>query len=146
MDELKAQSSQWCEQARRLCEPPGDPGSASLLDRLDTIAAGIRLRRQLDGLDPPLESERRDLVRQLALLQVVADGAVEALVQETNGSKEVRARVRLSAQKSEPVCAGVASELSPGPLQQAMVIEGLRGDLDWLTRWSRGWMVKRLDR
>ena len=142
MDDLKARTSQWCEQAHRVCETPGNTGTASLPSRLDAIAGGMRLRRQLDrvGPDQPLESSRRDLVRQLIELQVLAEGETVALVQGTSCYKEVAERVKDWLTESRASLRNVLSELRLGPLQQAMVMEGLRTDLEWLSA-----LVSRLD-
>ena len=64
--------------SRALCENPESSDLNSLTSRLDAIGAGLRLRRQLDGLGPdePIESSRREVVRRLTELQLLADLAM----------------------------------------------------------------------
>ncbi len=143
MDDVTARASEWCERARRLCEESAFTELESLTNRLDGIAAGLLLRRQLDLLGPgePNESARRAVLRALIELQLYADAEMASLIPGSPAhdllarrSKDWLAEVR-----------GTLRDLSTGasvdPLHQAMAIEGLRGELEWL-----GALVDRLER
>ena len=67
LDDVTARASEWCELARRLCDLSALTVLESLTNRLDAIAAGLLLRRQLDllGPDEPVTSTRRELLRRL---------------------------------------------------------------------------------
>jgi hypothetical protein len=133
LDDVRAQASQWCEQAQGWCEAPECIGPASLASRLDAIAAGLRLRRQLDlvGPDPPVESSRRELVRRLTELQLLTAHEMGALVQESSCHKEVADRVKDWLTEARAAVRNAHGSLRLGPLQQAMALEGLRTDLEW---------------
>ena len=137
------QASQWCDQARGLCEDPESDGLDSLANRLDAIGAGLRLRRQLDvlGPDEPAESSRRAVVRRLTELQVLADFAMDALAPGTPRSHNVADRVKDWLADTRLTLRKVLTGLRLGSLHQAMAIEGLRTDLEWLSA-----VVARLDR
>ena len=51
LDDVTTQASQWCVQARRLCEASENSKHPSLPELFDAIGVGVNLRRQLDGLD-----------------------------------------------------------------------------------------------
>ena len=78
MDDVRAQASQWCEEARRLCDARETSHLESLSAWLNAIDAGLLLRRQLDGLGPDdaIESIRREVVRGLTKLQLLASAAM----------------------------------------------------------------------
>ena len=83
MDDATAKAATWCDEARGLCDgAAGDgalrasPTAGTLaMARLDAIAAGMKVRRQLDGLEPDeaTEKARRAVVGRLA--ELAAAGA-----------------------------------------------------------------------
>ena len=134
---------QWCDQARRSCEEPGSSDLENLTRWLNAIDEGLRLRRQLDGLGPDetIESSRREVVRRLTELQLLAD--------RRDGEPEARHARRTSVSRHGsrrgwprrgPPSGTSLTGLRLGPLHQAMAIEGLRADLEWLST-----LVARLD-
>jgi len=143
LDDVWAQASQWCDQARRLCEDRESSGRDRLAIRLDAVAAGLRLRRQLDVLGPdgPVESSRRGIVRRLTELQQLADLEMDALVPGTPPYNDVADRVKHGLEDVRVALRNVLTGIRPGPLPQAMAIEGLRTDLEWQSA-----LVARLDR
>ena len=142
LDDVKAQASQWCEQARPLCAARERSELGSLSARLEAIAAGIRLRRQLDGLGPdePIESSRREVVRRLTELQLLADLAMTGLQPGTPTFQIVAARVKDGLVEARAAVRTALAGLRLGPMQQAMAIEGRGADLEWLST-----LVARLD-
>ncbi|MFI5459801.1 MAG: hypothetical protein ACHRXM_30635 [Isosphaerales bacterium] len=143
MDDVRAQASQWCDQARGLCEDPKSNGLDSLAIQLDAVAAGLRLRRQLDELGPdePASSSRRAVVRRLTELQVLADSEMDALAAGTSRYNNVTDRVKDWLADTRVTLRNVLTATRLGSLHQAMAIEGLRSDLEWLST-----VVARLDR
>jgi hypothetical protein len=143
LDDVTAQASQWCDQARALSEDPASNGPDSLAARLDVIGAGLSLRRQLDELaeDEPAGSTRRAIVRRLTELQVRADADMAALNPGTARHSEVSDRIKVWLADTRMALRRVLAGLRSGPLHQAMAIEGVRTDVDWLST-----VVARLDR
>src|SRR5262249_49173850 len=136
----------WCDEVRRLCEaevgssadrtPGRNPvGDEPLVARLDAIATGLRLRRQLDGLvpDEATEASRREVVRRLNELQLLADGELAGLKPGTVCHREVAARVRNGLAETRVAIQNALTVLQLEPLHQALAIEGLRADLEWLS-------------
>jgi len=138
-----AQASQWCDQVRlygESCET-GEPDR--LANRLDAIGFGIHLRRQLDGMRPgePIESTRRTLVRRLSELQVIAAQEMGALVAGTPRHDQVAVRARDWLVDVRAALRNLLTVTRTNSLHQAMAIEGLRNELEWLSV-----VVARLDR
>ncbi len=142
MDDVRAQASQWCEEARRLCGARETSDLESLSAWLNAIDAGLRLRRQLDGLGPDetIESSRLEVVRGLTELQLLADAAMTGLQPGTPAVHLIAARVKEGLAEARAAVRSVLTGLRLGPLHQAMAIEGLRSDLEWLST-----LVARLD-
>jgi hypothetical protein len=142
LDDVSAQASQWCEEARRLCDARETSDLESLSARLNAIDAGLRLRRQLDGLGPDdaIESSRREVVRRLTELQLLADAAMTGLAPGTPATHLVASRVKEGLTDARAAIRSALTGLRLGPLHQAMAIEGLRTDLEWLST-----LVARLD-
>ncbi len=146
MDDVKGQAVDWCEAARRLCEASTNNGPDGLPDLLDAIGAGLLLKRQVDRaeLGEEVEKPRREMLRWLTELQSRADGLMAALVPGTE-------RYELVARRAREWLADVRAALRTGatgangaairPLQQALFIEGLRGELEWQSS-----VIDRLDR
>ena len=130
-------------EARRLCDNSGNTASDSLAPRLHAIAAGLRLRRQLDMLGPdgPAESSRREVVRRLAELQQFADLEMEALAPGTRRYCDVADHAKEGLTDLRAALRDVLTSVRLGPLHQAMAIEGLRTDVEWQSA-----LVARLDR
>ena len=142
MDDVRAQASQWCEQARRSCAARESSDLGTLTGRLNAIDAGLRLRRQLDGLGPDesIEASRREVVLRLTELQLLADHAMTGLQPGMPAVHLMAARAKEGLAEAQ---AAVRTALAGGrlaPLHQAMVIQGLRTDLEWLST-----LVARLD-
>ena len=142
MDDVRVQASQWCEEARRLCDARETSDLESLSAWLNAIDAGLLLRRQLDGLGPDdaIESIRREVVRGLTKLQLLASAAMTGLQPGTPAVHLVAARVKEGMLEARAAIRTVLTGSRLGPLHQAMAIEGLRGDLEWLST-----LVARLD-
>jgi len=143
LGDVREQASQWCDQAMGGGGDPESNGLDSLAIRLDAIGAGLCLRRQLDELGPdePGESSRRAVVRRLTELQVMADLEMNALAPGTPSYDDVAGRVKGWLADARETLRGVLTGLRIGALHQAMAIEGLRTDLEWLST-----VLARLDR
>ena len=143
MDDVTAPTSEWCELARRLCEAHEISGPESLPDRLDAIAAGLLLRRQLDVSVPgePLESTRRDVLRWLTELQELTDAEMELHVPNRERHDLLVRRSREWLDQVRSALRSASSAAPVGPLQQALAIEGLRNELEWHAA-----LIDRLDR
>jgi hypothetical protein len=135
LDDLRAQASEWCDQAQRLCGEPEASPVENLPGWLDAIEAGLRLRRQLDGLgqESAIESNRREVVRRLAELQVLAEAGMERLEAGSPNHQLVAARAKDGLTEARVAVRNVLSGLRLGPIHQAMSIESLRTDLEWLS-------------
>jgi hypothetical protein len=107
----------------------------NLSGRLGAIDQGLRLRRQLDGLGPDETTElsRRELVRGLTELQLLADNDMSRLEPGTPSQQLVSARAREGLAEARTAVRTVLTVPRLGPLHQAMTIEGLRSDLEWLS-------------
>lgn len=143
MDDLTVRASQWCDETRlygESCET-GEPDD--LTKRLDAIACGIRLRRQLDGTGPgePIESSRRAVVRRLSELQVLAVQEMGMLVAGTPRHGELAARAKEWLDDVRTALRNLLSVSPANSLHQSLAIEGLRNELEWLSV-----VVARLDR
>ena len=135
MDDPRAEASQWCEQVQRWCEAPSSNGPESLTARLEAIGQGLRLRRRLDGLTPdePIVSSRLAVLRSLTVLQQLAAEELGSLDQGTPRRREVAARVKQWLFETRAAVRGVLTGHRFGALHQALEIEGLRADLEWLS-------------
>ncbi len=153
MDDLNAVTAAWREAARGLCGTTagipvdgaartGNGASATLVDRLDAIGEGIRLRRRLDGLvqDEATESSRRAVVYQLSDLQRSAGEELTGLRPGTARHREVATRAREWLAEARVAVRNALTVLQFEPLHQAMALEALRADLEWLSA-----VVARLD-
>ena len=142
MDDVRAQASQWCEEARRLCDARESSRLESLSAWLNAIDAGLLLRRQLDGLGPDetVESSRQEVVRALTELQMLADAAMTGLQPGTPAVHLLTARAKEGLLEARAAVRTVLTGSRLGPLHQAMAIEGLRADIEWLSA-----LVARLD-
>ncbi len=125
-----------------MCEARESSDLESLSAWLNAIDAGLLLRRQLDGLGPDetIESSRREVVRRLTELQLLAEAAMTGLQPGTPAVHLVAARVKEGQIEARAAVRSVLAGLRLGPLHQAMAIEGLRADLEWLST-----LVARLD-
>ena len=142
MDDVRAQAAQWCDQARQSCDEPGSSDLENLTHWLNAIDEGLRLRRQLDGpaSEPMIESTRGDIVRRLTELQLLADRAMATLKPGSPAHQLVAARAKEGLADARAAVRGVATGLRLGLLHQALALEGLRADLEWLST-----LVARLD-
>ncbi len=113
----------------------GDGASATLADRLDAIGEGIRLRRRLDGLvpDEATESSRRAVVNRLVELQRAAGEELAGLRSGTARHREVATRAREWLGEARIAVRNALTVLQFEPLHQAMALEALRADLEWLS-------------
>ncbi len=120
----------------------GDGAAATLSDRLDAIGEGIRLRRRLDGLvpDEANESLRRAVVCRLIELQRAAGEELAGLKPATTRHREVATRAREWLAEARVAIRNALTVLQFEPLHQAMALEALRADLEWLSL-----VVARLD-
>jgi hypothetical protein len=143
LDDVTAPTLEWCELARRLCEAHESSGPESLPDRLDAIAAGLLLRRQLDLGAPgePVESIRRAVLRWLTELQDLTVAELEFHVPDKERHDLLVRRSRDWLDQVRSALRSVSSTASVGPLQQALAIEGLRNELEWHAA-----LIHRLDR
>jgi hypothetical protein len=142
LDDVIAQASHWCDQSRKLCECPESLGPDRLANWLDAVAAGLRLRRQLDvvGPDGPVESSRRHVVRGLTQLQQLAGSELGSLAAGTPCYDHVADHVKAGLADMRAALRSVLAPARPRPLHQAMALEGLRNELEWLSV-----LVARLD-
>jgi hypothetical protein len=135
LDDIREQASRWCEQARRLCEAPQSAGIAGLPTWLDVIDAGVRLRRQLDSasVDAASRTARQDVVRNLTDLQWRAAADMARSASKTWRAQGVGNRVKDELADARAAVRAALAGQQLSPLHQAMAIEGLRGDLEWLS-------------
>jgi hypothetical protein len=147
LDDINAIAASWCEEVRGLCgdtaELPadgdgprlGNGGPATLTDRLDAIGEGIRLRRRLDGLvpDEATEASRRAVVSRLVDLQRSAAEELAALRPGMARHREVATRARDWLTEARVALRNLLTVLQFEPLHQAMALEALRADLEWLS-------------
>ena len=105
---------------------PPIPGPDSLSNRLDSIGAGLLLRRQLDASVPSEEVEisRRELLRVLTELQECADVEMASLVPGTERHDLVARRAR---EWLDDVRAALRNVTSGAPAQPAAAGDGHRG-------------------
>jgi hypothetical protein len=135
LDDPRTEAAQWCEQVQRWCEAPSSDGPESLTARLQAIGQGLRLRRRLDGLTPeePTVSSRLAVLRCLTVLQQLAAEELGPLEQGTPRRREVATRVKQWLFETRAAIRGVLNGHRSGLLHQALEIEGLRADLEWLS-------------
>ncbi len=136
----------WCDEARGLCDGPAgeasEPGGSLVLGRIDAVARGMKVRRQLDGLDPDEATERarHAVVERLADLEERTLDDLAALPTGTPAHRQAVARARQALADARIAAQNVLTVLEFEPLHQAMAVEALRGDLEWL-----GAVIARLD-
>ncbi len=148
MDDLNANANAtaatWCDEARGLCgRPAGDASEPDLmLERLDAVAQGMTIRRRLDGLEPDetIEPARRAVVERLAELENRTLDDLAVLPPGTPMHRQVAALARQSLADARIAAQNVRTVLEFEPLHQAMAVEALRADLEWL-----GAVIARLD-
>jgi hypothetical protein len=146
LDDLRAIAAAWCDEARRLSEAAdgsrvdgdargGAGAPATLTARLDAIGEGIRLRRRLDGLVPDEETEscRRAVVGRLADLQRQAGEDLAGLKPGNARHREVSTRAKEWLVEARVAARNVLTVLQFEPLHEAMALEALRADLEWLS-------------
>jgi hypothetical protein len=143
LDDVRARASQWCDQTRLYGKSSATGELDIFTDRLDAIGDGIQLRRQLDGMGPgePIESARRTLVRRLSELQVTAIQEMGDLITGTPRHGEVALRAKDWLVDVRVALRNLVTGAPANSLRQAMAIEGLRNELEWLSV-----VVARLDR
>ena len=141
--DVRSVADEWCDSARVLEEECESDGAERFSVLLDHIESGTRLRRTLDGAVScaSSEAERRTIARRLAGLRQ----AVEQIMDQAGAASPHRpalaARVREWLSENRFALRNLQTESGFGPLERALVVEGLRGDLEWL-----GVLVARLDR
>ncbi|MGO9916961.1 MAG: hypothetical protein ACLQIB_19960 [Isosphaeraceae bacterium] len=133
MDDMTALAADWCATVaqygpgRDLQEPE------CLAAFLDAIGEGSRLRRQLDGLSVGQESAalRRKIMRCLVELHVRAIDLTGGLNRDTRAHREISARLKDWLTEAEGAIRRDLGGGRTGPVEHAMVLEGLRTDLEW---------------
>jgi len=100
---------------------------------LDVIGEGLRLRRQLDGLAAGQHNAgaRRQIVRVLADLQVQAIEQSSGVTPDSRAHRAISARLKDWFDEVESAVRSELTNTRSGPVEHAMVLEGLRTDLDW---------------
>jgi hypothetical protein len=147
LDDATAIAASWCDEARGLCDVAASAngllnGRDLAMARLDAMAAGMKVRRHLDGLEPDAATEkaRRVVVGRLAELERRTVDDLQDLQLGTARHREVAARARRWLGEARVAAQNILTVLEFEPLHQAMAIEALRTDLEWL-----GAVVARLD-
>jgi hypothetical protein len=157
LDDATAIAASWCDAARRLASDckdsgageatkgdtrPRTEGQAGTSERLAAVAAGMKVRRRLDALEPDdaTEKARRTVVARLADLQRAAIVDLADLRPGTALHREIAAQVRQWLGEARIAAQNVLTVLEFEPLHQAMAIEALRADLEWISA-----VVARLD-
>ena len=144
MDDVKARAVEWCELARRLCEAPSDSGPDSLSHRLDAIAAGLLLRRQLDSSGPERrgrEAAPRADVRGSPSCKCAPTAKWGRSCPGPRGTTWSHDGREIGWRTSGRPSAASRPALRLDPLHQALAIEGLRTEVEWLSA-----VIDRLDR
>ena len=121
LDDATLNATSWCDEARRLGD--GD-GPEAAIARLDAMAAGMQVRRRLDGLEPEPEVERarRAVVARLAELE---RRTIEDLARIRPGSpthREVANRARQWLGEARVTAQNARTVLEFEPTHQAMAI------------------------
>jgi hypothetical protein len=134
LHDVVAKAQDWCQRVQPLCADQCRDGAETLIARLDSIGAGFRLRRQLDGEidDQQAEAARRAVVPVLTDLQARAAEQIGPSVL-SKLRKDVSARLRGWLGETRATIRGITTDVGKGPLPQAMAIESLHGDLEWLS-------------
>ena len=139
MDDSTAMAASWCDEVRGLCDgAAGEPWSGGVrggsngrdagLARLDAIAAGMKVRRHLDGLvpDEATEKARRAVVEPARRARAAGGrGAGRSSQPGTARHREVAARARQWLAEARVAAQNVLTVLQFEPLHQAMAIEAL---------------------
>ncbi len=133
MENLSELASQWTNQARALCEAMAVCDADDVNRLLDAIDAGIHLRRQLDTVDPAesVAAVRRDVVRNLTRLQERAKQSSRTVQPQNRGAPCSARRINDWLVEAQAATRDALARAREGALRQALLIEGLRADLDW---------------
>ncbi|MHB1559915.1 MAG: hypothetical protein ACYC61_20895 [Isosphaeraceae bacterium] len=144
--DVNATAATWCDEARALCGGPAgeasDRGERVVIERIDAVARGMKIRRQLDGLDldEATEAARRAVVERLADLESRMLDDLAGLSLGTSVHRQIAARARQTMADARIAAQNVLTVLEFEPLHQAMAVESLRADLEWLVA-----VIARLD-
>ncbi len=139
LDDATVNARAWYEEARRL-DDGNSPDAA--MARLDAMAAGLSIRRRLDALDsdPDVDPIRRAVVARLAELERRTIEDLATIRPGTPAHREVARRSRQWLGEARVAAQNARTVLEFEPVHQAMAIEALRSDLEWL-----GVVIARLD-
>lgn len=139
-----ATATTWCDEACSLGDRPAGAASEPglMLERLDAVARGMKIRRQLDGLEPDeaTDQARHAVVEHLARLENQTLDDLATLAPGTSVHRQVAALARQALADARIAAQNVLTVLEFEPLHQAMAVEALRADLEWL-----GALIARLD-
>lgn len=132
----------WREQADRLLDAASERPRAGLAQLLAHIGEGVRLRRPLDLLNPggPTEACRRAIVRRLRALVQAVDHLLDQAGPERNEHTVLASQVENWLEDSRLALRKLLVDRHLTPLSRALGVEGMRGELDWLSS-----LVARLD-
>jgi hypothetical protein len=135
VDDLTAIGEEWCERVAGLSTAQNSSEADSLGALLDAIGEGLRLRRQLDGLAKGEErtAMRRKVMRRLVGLQVRAVDQVNDVITDSPAHGEFSLHLKGWLAETAVALHRELVPVQPSLVEEAMVLEGLRSDLEWFS-------------
>lgn len=142
MDELISDAERWCNLAGELLGHGARAGGDHVDRLLGHIEAGMRFRRRLDGRpsEAGLEASRRSVLRRLVELRHLAESILLHVEAGTPGAQKFSLHVKRSLGETRAALRTIQVDPTLETLGCALAVEGLRGDLEWLSV-----VVSRLD-
>jgi hypothetical protein len=133
VSDLKAKAAGWCDRVEQWNADGDWEEIARWIALLDAIGEGLRLRRQLDGLAacPDAGGVRRKLMLSIVALQVRAIEQSSRAAPETPAHREALARLKDWFAEAHGALHCALDAQHAAPVEQAMIVEGLRTDLEW---------------
>src|SRR5262245_18097731 len=143
VDEMRRNAEHWCDRADFLAGQADRPEVAILTELLEHITAGIDLRLPLDGSPPGVESEaiRRTIAHGLADLRQAVDRCLARMGRSTRCDQALAPRAKEWLNQCRISLRNIETEPGLDELSRVLKLEGLRGDLEWLST-----LIARLDR
>jgi hypothetical protein len=135
VDDLTAVAAEWCERVAKWSAPTDLQEPECIGAFLDAIGEGLRLRRRFDGIiaDQKFAALRRSIMTRLVALQVLATEVQANLLPETPANREFSTRLKDWLTETDDALRNELARARSRPLDHAMVLEGLRADLEWFS-------------
>ena len=144
VDEVKSDAEDWCDRASELVERSQRDGDDHLAGLLDHVEAGVRIRRLLDGQAPdaglePVAPRRRCDASSSCIMRSQRPWTGSRPTPRRAGAR--RPTSRNGSARRRAALRAIPTDPALDTLGRALAVEGLRGDLEWLSV-----LVSRLDR